>query len=206
MSTSELYISVDVETSGPIPGEYSLLSLGACVVNHTNQTFYVEFKPLNNNFIPQALEINGFSFEKLAATGTQPAQALAQFDHWINQVSSGNRPAFVAFNATFDWSFTHWYFIKFLGHDPFGISGLDIKAYFMGKHHTTWGETVKKKVRSLYPPKSPHTHNALDDALEQAEIFARLFKISQKEDLSLLTKSAPFDNQFPSQPLAKVSQ
>jgi ribonuclease T len=28
----ECLISVDVETSGPIPGDYSMLSLGACVV------------------------------------------------------------------------------------------------------------------------------------------------------------------------------
>ncbi|MFL1482375.1 3'-5' exonuclease, partial [Pseudomonas grimontii] len=29
MHPDELYVSVDVETSGPIPGEYSLLSIGA---------------------------------------------------------------------------------------------------------------------------------------------------------------------------------
>ena len=29
---SEVFISVDVETAGPIPGEYSLLTIGACDV------------------------------------------------------------------------------------------------------------------------------------------------------------------------------
>ena len=178
MSTPELYISVDVETSGPIPGEYSLLSFGACVINQPTQTFYVELKPINHNFIHQALEVNGFSLEKLKATGTEPAQAMAQFSLWINKVSGDNRPVFVAFNATFDWSFIHWYFIKFLNRNPFGISGLDIKAYFMGKHRSSWSETTKKKIRSLYPPKTPHTHNALDDALEQAEIFASMLPTS----------------------------
>lgn len=152
----EAYISVDVEASGPIPGEYSLLSIGACIVTNTCQNFYSELKPLNNNFIARAMAVNGLSLAKL------------------KKVSAETKPVFVGFNATFDWSFTHWYFMKFLGHDPFGISGLDIKAYFMGRHRVSWRETNKKRVRSLYPSQTGHTHNALDDAKEQAEIFAQL--------------------------------
>ena len=173
----EIYISVDVETSGPIPAEFSLLSLGACVVGNTSKTFYAEIKPLNDNFIKQALEVSGLSIEELKTKGEKPTEAMGRFEKWIKEVSGENRLVFVAFNATFDWSFTHWYFIKFLGRDLFGISGLDIKAYFMGKHNTSWSETVKKKVRSLYPSKTAHTHNALDDAIEQAEIFDRMLKL-----------------------------
>ena len=29
----DLFVSVDVETAGPIPGEYSLLAIGACLVD-----------------------------------------------------------------------------------------------------------------------------------------------------------------------------
>ncbi|MBM3254473.1 MAG: 3'-5' exonuclease [Candidatus Omnitrophica bacterium] len=173
----ELYISVDVETSGPIPGEFSLLSLGACVVGQPSKTFYAELKPLNDNFDKKALEVSDLSMEELRIKGEKPAEAFARFEKWIKEVSGENRPIFVAFNATFDWMFTHWYFIRFLGHDPFGISGLDIKAYFMGKHKALWGETVKKKVRLHYPPKTAHTHNALDDAIEQAEIFEKMLKL-----------------------------
>ena len=38
----ETYISVDVEAAGPIPGAYSLLAIGACVVGNINKTFYIE--------------------------------------------------------------------------------------------------------------------------------------------------------------------
>ena len=177
---SELYISVDVETSGPIPAEFSLLSLGACVVGNINKNFYAEIRPLNDNFIKQALEVSGLSMKELKIKGEKPAEAMGRFENWIKEASGDNRPVFVAFNATFDWSFTHWYFIKFLERDPFGISGLDIKAYFMGKHNTLWSETVKKKVRSLYPSKTAHTHNALDDAIEQADIFEKMQKLVEK--------------------------
>jgi ribonuclease T len=121
-STREIYISVDVEASGPIPGEYSLLAIGACLVDQPNQSFFVELKPLNDNFTEKAMEVTGISLEKLNIHGEEPDLAMASFANWIKLAVDKDRPVFVAFNATFDWSFTHWYFIKFLGHDPFGIS------------------------------------------------------------------------------------
>jgi len=57
----EIYISVDVEASGPIPGEYSLLSIGACLVGQPDQSFYVELKPLNDNFFEKAMDVTGLS-------------------------------------------------------------------------------------------------------------------------------------------------
>ena len=36
---TEFYLSVDVEASGPIPGEFGLLSVGACVIGHPDQSF-----------------------------------------------------------------------------------------------------------------------------------------------------------------------
>lgn len=176
MTKPETYISVDIEASGPIPGEFSLLSIGAYVVGQTDKTFYIELKPLNQNFIPRAMQVNGLTLEKLTQSGEAPAAAMTRFESWTQSVCGETRPVFVGFNATFDWSFTHWYFIKFLGRDPFGISGLDIKAYFMGKHKVLWQETNKKKVRALYAAQTAHTHNALDDAREQAEIFAGMLK------------------------------
>jgi DNA polymerase III epsilon subunit-like protein len=175
---SEVYISVDVEASGPIPGEFSLLSIGACVVGQTNLTFYAELKPLNENFVKVALDVSQLSLEQLKVSGEHPAEAMSRFERWILSVSKDERPVFVAFNGTFDWMFTHWYFVKFLRRDPFGISGLDIKAYYMGLTRAHWSETTKKHIRAAFLPGSRHTHEALEDAIEQAEIFAKLLKRS----------------------------
>ena len=170
----ELYISVDIEVSGPIPGEYSMLSLGTCVVYGASKTFYREFKPITDKFIPEAIEVSGLSLGKLRETGIEPANGMAEFEGWVKQVASDNRPVFTAFNATFDWMFVNYYFYRFLGRNPFGISGLDIKAYYMGKFGTSWGETAKKRMDKRFRSERKHTHNALDDAIEQAEIFRKI--------------------------------
>lgn len=69
----EIYVSVDIETSGPIPGEYSMLSLGACVIGNIDLNYYVELKPINNNSIPAALKTCGLGMDVLKATGTAPS-------------------------------------------------------------------------------------------------------------------------------------
>ncbi len=174
----EVYISVDVETSGPIPGEYSMLSIGACVVGHPEQCFYIELQPVSDNAVAEAMEICGLSLEQLKAQGIEPRAAMTRFDAWLSSaVPAGSRPIFVGFNAPFDWSFVHYYFVHYLGRDPFGHSALDIKSYYMGARGLTWAETSQRRMGSEFlPPELPHTHNALDDAQEQAEIFARLLR------------------------------
>lgn len=171
----EIFISVDVETSGPIPGEYSLLSLGACVVGATARNFYVELQPLNDNYTPEALTIAGLELDALRARGVEPRVAMERFARWIAQEAAGARPVFVAFNAPFDWSFVNYYFIKFLGQNPFGHTALDIKAYYMGAFQTSWAETSMQHLPpEIHSPQQALHHHALTDAIEQAEIFERL--------------------------------
>lgn len=151
-----------------------MLSLGACVMGDVSKTFYREFKPISKKYVPEALQVSGLSLEKLKRTGMEPAQAMAEFEKWIKHVSGDHRPVFTAFNATFDWMFVAYYFYRFLGRNPFGISGLDIKAYYMGKFGTSWTDTSKRRLNKSFIPKRKHTHNALDDAVEQAEIFQKI--------------------------------
>jgi len=65
----------------------------------------------------------------LQRRGTDPAEGMRQFNKWIEGVAGVDAvPVFVGFNAPFDWSFVNYYFHRFLGHNPFGFAGLDIKA------------------------------------------------------------------------------
>ena len=40
-----------------------MLSLGACVVGSKNETFYTEIKPINDNFVARAMDVNKLSLK-----------------------------------------------------------------------------------------------------------------------------------------------
>ncbi|BCQ39453.1 hypothetical protein ERHA54_20560 [Erwinia rhapontici] len=72
MKNNEIYISVDVETSGPIPGEFSLLSIGACLVQDPLMSIYIELQPDSPRHDEEALKVSGLSLEYLQQNGLPP--------------------------------------------------------------------------------------------------------------------------------------
>ncbi len=168
----EVFISVDVETSGPIPGEFSLLTIGAVNVDDENRTFECALKPLNRNADAKALEVTGLSLDELARTGLSPQAAMNNFLEWLDDlVGPEATPVFVGFNAPFDWSFVNYYFHRFVGANPFGFAALDIKAYYMGVTGCNWSDTRSSLISARLSPQRRGNHNALGDALYQAELF-----------------------------------
>ena len=171
----DAYISVDVETAGPAPCDYSLLSLGACLVDDPRQTFYAELQPATLEADPAALAVSGLSLDHLAVHGVPPGEAMTRFAAWVKEVTPpGHRPVFVAFNAPFDWMFVADYFRRFAVPNPFGHAALDIKALYMGATGEPWERTGFAAAAARFGL-SPHLpHHALEDALVQGEIFRRL--------------------------------
>ncbi len=172
----ERFISVDVETAGPTPGDYAMISIGACPVDEPERGFYVELKPDRDAVVPSALEVSGLSMETLAAEGTDPAEAMREFAQWIRDVvpPQTHRPVFVGFNAVFDWMFVNEYFVRYGIENPFGHGGLDIKSYYVGMMGSTWEQTSMRHLSPKYLSGRPLSHNALGDARDQAELFRRI--------------------------------
>jgi ribonuclease T len=178
-SKSAEYISVDIECSGPIPAEYSMLSIGACVVgkeDNGDYTFYIEIRPISDNYVKEALDVAALSMRELRIKGIPPKEAMKKFADWIAKISDDKRrPIFVASPIAFDWCFVNYYFHKFLGWNPFGVSGIDLKSVWIGKTNSRWHATtiddIKKK---LGLENITHTHNALEDAKEQSLIFKKM--------------------------------
>jgi len=171
----EAYVSVDVEAAGPNPGQYSLLSIGACLVHDPKRVFYAELQPVNDNALPEAVAISGLSLEQLAESGLPPAEAMARFEAWLkDEIPPDQEPIFVAFNAPFDWMFICDYFHRFLGRNPFGYTALDLKAFYMGLTGVPWSETTMRRVAARYLNDRQLMHHALRDAQDQAELFQRM--------------------------------
>ena len=155
------YIMVDVESDGPIPGDYSMISFGAVLVNETlDQTFYGQLKPISEKFIPEALAVSGFTREDTLSFN-DPVQVMADFKNWIEKVSS-DRPLFISDNNGFDWMFVCWYFHHFIGANPFGHSSQNLGSLYKGMEKDTF-----KNFKHLR--KTKHTHHPVDDAKGNAE-------------------------------------
>ncbi len=194
--TTECYISVDVETAGPYPIAFSMLSIGACLVGNPEEGFYIELQPVTLNAIPGALAISDLSLAELAEKGTPPAEAMRRFADWLKKVTPPRqRPVFVALNAPFDWMFVNEYFHHFLRFNPFGHSALDIKAFYMGLTGVSWTRTSMQYLSARYLGGRKLTHNALQDARDQAEIFAAVLAEAQVHRMREDECELPFEEE-----------
>ena len=60
-----MFVMVDIEADGPIPGDYSMVSLGAVIVEPSlSQTFYGQLRPVSKRYVPEALAVSGHSREE----------------------------------------------------------------------------------------------------------------------------------------------
>ena len=173
---TETYISVDIETTGLIVGEDNIASIGACVIGNIKDKFYIELKPFTDSFRPESVEVAKLSIDYLKQNGVDIKYGMEKFAEWVNK---HQRPVFVGFPLAFDMAFVHQYFLKYLGNDPFGrtSAGLDMKTYAMAKLDCDMRDTTKKKLKEIFTWEGTHSHNALDDAIEQAYLFEEIKKI-----------------------------
>lgn len=170
----ELYIAVDVEADGPIPGPYSMLSLGMAVTGQPQHQFYTEIRPISDDFVPEALAISGLDRQRLLQEAPLAEEAMRQAARWIHGLRPHGRPVFLAAPAVWDGMFVHWYFIRFTGRSPFGPtgSGVDLRSYWMGLTGGEWGSSRKGAIKhALGLHDLEHTHHAGEDAAELAAVF-----------------------------------
>ena len=159
-------IMVDIESDGPIPGDYSMISFGAVIVDETlNKTFYGKLKPISEKWIPEALKVSGFNREETLAF-EDPIKVMADFRDWIKE-NSQSKPMFFSDNNGFDWQFINWYFIHFINENPFGYSSSNLGSLYKGMVNDT-----SKNFKHLR--KTKHTHNPVDDAIGNAEALLHM--------------------------------
>jgi len=64
--------------------------------------------------------------------------------------------------------------IGFTGESPFSHSALDIKTFAMAMLKKDYRDSTKRNMPRHWFDQLPHTHQALDDALEQGALFCNI--------------------------------
>lgn len=154
-----MYISIDVEADGPIPGDYSMVSFGAVVVLDHSKRFFGLCQPISERWIPEALAVSGYSREETLRFAN-PETTMKAFAGWLAKECQPPY-VFVADNNGFDWGFINWYFWHFYGSNPFGWSSRNLNDVFHG---------LKGDMRASFKGlrKTKHDHNPVHDALSNA--------------------------------------
>jgi DNA polymerase III epsilon subunit-like protein len=155
------YVMVDVESDGPVPGDYSMICFGAVIVREgLDQVFYGQLKPISERWMPDALAVSGFTREDTLRFD-DPKHVMESFAHWIKETTK-SRALFVSDNNGFDWQFINWYFWHFTGGNPFGHSSTNLGSLYKGVVKDTFQNF--KHLRT-----TKHTHHPVDDAKGNAE-------------------------------------
>jgi hypothetical protein len=175
----EIYVSTDIEADGPIPGPHSMLSF-ASAAYLADKTLIGTFSA-NLETLPGAAghpetmkwwETQTAAWEACRQDLQPPEQALREYAAWLKRLPG--RPVFVGYPVAFDYMFVQWYLHKFTGASPFSFFALDVKTYAMSLLKTKYRDTTKATMPPRWFDDLPHTHKALDDALEQGALFCNM--------------------------------
>lgn len=184
-----IYLSLDIEASGPFPGLFSLVSIGAVPVikDHgvwavdEDQTYYVELKPLEEaDELPAATNIHGLTSDYLEEKGLPPKQAVEEFADYLEDLQKRyKRVVPAAWPSSFDSPFVGWYMQHFLGDNPLGWSAFDIPSFGMGLFRCGRQALRRRMTKvGIITGNNPNPHHALYDAIEQGNTLAGLLNHS----------------------------
>lgn len=168
-----IYVSVDVEADGPCPGLYSMIALGAVVVEPgLERTFGATIAPISDDWNPPALAVSGYSREETLAFAP-PEKVIPKFAGWLDGLTadSFDRLQFVSDNAGFDWMFVCYYLWRFAGRNPFGFTSTSLTSL-----HKGFSRDLRANFRREGLRRTMHTHNPVADAKGNAEVLMALFE------------------------------
>jgi hypothetical protein len=181
VAAQEIYVSTDVETDGPIPGPHSMLSFGSAA--------YLADKTLVSTFEANLETLEGATghpetmnwwksqpaaWNECRRDLRDPADAMRGYIAWLEDLPG--KPVFVAYPAGFDFLFVYWYLIRFVGRSPFSHSALDVKTLAMALLKKGYRDATKRNMPRRWFDDLPHTHKALDDAIEQGALFCNMMR------------------------------
>jgi hypothetical protein len=186
--TPELYISCDIEANGPCPGLFSMLSFGLAAFTLEKElvgTFSRNLELLDGADVdertmtwwaqPEQSNAYAASRENLVP----PRNAMVDCKSWLDEIRAFGRPVICGAPSGFDFTFMYYYFQRFLGESPIGFASLDLRSYAAAVLKRQYRHVGKRQFpQDWIDADLPHTHVALDDAIEQGCIFINMIRMN----------------------------
>lgn len=184
---SEIYVSVDIEADGPIPGPHSMLSLGSAAFL-ADKTLVATYSA-NLETLPGATadprtmawwEQFPEAWQASRVDARPPAQVMHDYVAWLGGLPGV--PVFVGWPAAWDFMWVYWYLIRYTQQRPFGESAIDSRSYAMAMRRTPFLRTGKSHLPKRWFEALPHNHVALSDAVEQGVMFCNMLRENLDRD------------------------
>lgn len=185
-----MYLSIDVETTHDVPGVGSMLSLGVCAIQWSNRDskwgvvseFYKKLIELpEGTWNPAVIDFWKTcpkALEEATTNSEDPAKVMLQFRAWCTELKWTWRRDLVPFAnpAGYDYSFLRYYMVRFAGDDePLGHRCADMRSVVAEKLKIPFRQAGKGNYpRQWSRDGFEHTHSAIEDAREQAFLWARM--------------------------------
>lgn len=193
MQLPDIYISTDIETDGQVLGIHSMLSLGSAAFFEDKtliDTFSVNLETLleatPNSKTMEWWKTQPQAWEACRKNLQPPEQAMKDYCRWLEEIP-GNL-IFVGHPMVFDFRFIDYYLYRFVGRNPFGYATVDIRSYIMGMNRMSLRQAGIEQLPKRLFDELPHTHIALDDAIEQGALFCNLLAENHKIKIKKLSK------------------
>jgi hypothetical protein len=108
---------------------------------------------------------------------TSPRAAMVDCKNWLDDLRPFGKPIVCGAPSGFDFTFMYYYFQRFLGESPIGFASLDLRSYAAAALKRQYRHVGKRQYPAEWIDQNlPHTHVALDDAIEQGCILINMIR------------------------------
>lgn len=186
---NEIYVSVDIEADGPIPGVNSMLNVGMAAFDLTTKNPIKPIATYEANLIPledavqDEFTMTEFwdkqpeAWAYVTSNQREPSEVIQEIIEWAGKLPG--KPVMVVY-PTYDFMWLYWYMVRFggeKGRRAYSFSALDIKSLAMGHLGLTFKSTAKRRMPKHWFKDSPkHDHTGLTDAIGQGMLFVNMMR------------------------------
>lgn len=186
LEDNQIYIIVDIELNGLMPGQHSMISIGAVAstVGQEVDSFYKKLLPLDDlSTAPETMDwwkTQPEAWQEVNTDAEPAAMVIETFREWVD--GFGKSPVFVASPLVLDYPFIKWYLHRFGGEQLFEDSELvqrtlDLASFTAGKLNIPLARARRMQLPPEMTQGMPeHSHKAVEDARGYGVILRNVLK------------------------------